>query len=184
MKSLVSIAVVILCGSIASAEQTVREISWAKLKAEGKLKGGEVVAPEKKDGPALLKVANATAKKATVHVVTIEEPPITTDKYALTGRVRCDGVQGEGYLEMWNVFDGGKAFFSRTLGKRGPLKSLAGTSGWRRFVLPFYSKKGLSPPRKLVVNVVLPGRGTVVLGPLRLVQYEGREDPLAVPGQW
>ena len=66
----------------------------------------------------------------------------------------------------------------------GPLKSLKGSSDWRRFVIPFSSKEGGPPPARLDLNVVLPGRGTVYLGSLRLVQYGPAEDPAATTGQW
>jgi len=39
-------------------------------------------------------------------------------------------------------------------------------------------------PERLVVRVVLPGRGIVRLGPIKLVHYGPGEDPLMPPGQW
>ena len=68
---------------------------------------------------------------------------------------------------MWNFFPGGGQYFSRTLADQGPMMKLAGTSGWREFVLPFDATAPPAPTR-LVVNVVLQGRGSVYLGPLEL----------------
>src|SRR5262245_39901377 len=48
-------------------------------------------------------------------LLTIERPKITSARYALRGRVRYEGVEGEGYLEMWNQFPNGGRFFSRSL---------------------------------------------------------------------
>jgi hypothetical protein len=48
------------------------------------------------------------------------------------------------------------------------MRKLQGSSGWRQFTLPF-DATGAPPPIRLVVNVVLPGRGVVYLGPLQLV---------------
>lgn len=52
---------------------------------------------------------------------------------------------------------------------------MTGTSGWRAFALPF-DAAGARPAR-LEVNVVLPGRGTVWVGPLRI-------GPDASPAGW
>jgi hypothetical protein len=59
------------------------------------------------------------------------------------------------------------------------MMKLQGTSTWRDFVLPF-DATGAPPPAKLVVNVVLTGRGTVYLGSIQLTE----EKPAAevVPG--
>jgi hypothetical protein len=61
--------------------------------------------------------------------------------------------------------------------------SLEGSSGWRPMLLPF-DATGAQPPTMLTVNLVLPGRGTVQLGPLRLVQYAPSEDAARAPGAW
>jgi hypothetical protein len=73
---------------------------------------------------------------------------------------------------MWNHFADGGQYFSRTLADQGPMMKLQGTSGWRSFVLPF-DATGAPPPTRLVVNVVLPGRGTVYLGPVELSEGMG-----------
>lgn len=104
----------------------------------------------------------------TVTVLTIERPKITGSRYAVTGQVRYEGVDGDGYLELWNHFPDGSQYFSRTLGETGPMMKLHGTSGWRAFALPFDST-GAPPPSRLVLNVVLPGRGVVYLGPVTLI---------------
>ena len=105
---------------------------------------------------------------APVTVAIIERPAINGQRYAVTGQVRYEEVDGTGYLEMWSHFPDGAQYFSRTLGDVGPMMKLQGTSGWRRFTLPF-DATGAPLPTRLVVNVVLPGRGVVYLGPLRLV---------------
>jgi hypothetical protein len=108
----------------------------------------------------------------TVTVLTIERPKITGPRYAITGQVRYEGIDGDGYLELWNHFPDGSQYFSRTLGETGPMMKLHGTSGWRAFALPFDST-GAPPPSRLVFNVVLPGRGVVYLGPVTLTGGAG-----------
>jgi hypothetical protein len=105
---------------------------------------------------------------APVTVAILEPPAIEGQRYAVTGQVRYEAVEGNGYLEMWSHFPDGGQYFSRTLADAGPMMKLQGTSGWRQFTLPF-DATGAPPPTRLVINVVLPGRGVVYLGPLRLV---------------
>lgn len=161
MRSLV-VAMCLLSARTVFSEELVREIRW----------------PESDH----LKLENLEGREARLHIYTLENPSVTQYRYAIRGQVRYEGVEGQAYLEMWSHFPQG-TFFSRTLGS-GPMKSLSGSCDWRPFVLPFYNKEGGPPPQKLVVNLVLPGRGTVYVGPLRLVQYGPGEDPLAAEGQW
>jgi hypothetical protein len=114
-------------------------------------------------------VADAAGPRTT-RLLTIADPGITQPRYALVGQVRYDGVEGACYLEMWSEFPGKGSFFTRTLGDHGPMARIAGTSPWRDFELPF-DATGAPAPTRLTVNLVLPGRGAVELGPMRLVQY-------------
>lgn len=134
------------------ADQVVQEFTWE----------GDV-----------LRMANESDEPMTKTILEIEAPRITRDEFALIGRVKYENVEGDGYLEMLNHFGERGAFFSRTLANFGPMKKLSGTSDWRTFRLPFTSNPDMPPPERLVVNVVLPGRGTVHLSPLKLVQ-DGR----------
>lgn len=117
---------------------------------------------------------DGTGQGSAVTVLTIERPSIKGPRYALTGQVRYEGVEGAGYLELWSHFPDGSQYFSRTLGDAGPMMKLQSTSGWRPFTLPF-DATGAPPPTRLVFNVVLPGRGVVYLGPLRLVESGGAD---------
>jgi hypothetical protein len=112
------------------------------------------------------------------------QPKITTDFYAVTGEVRYENVEGDAFLEMWSHFGETASYFSRTLGAAGPMAKLTGTSNWRVFTLPFNAKGAGSRPSKLVVNVQLPGKGTVLLRNLKLVQstsYEGAATRTGAP---
>jgi hypothetical protein len=113
-----------------------------------------------------LKIEGGTGAPVTVAI--IEPPAIKGQRYAVTGQVRYEGVEGTGYLEMWSHFPNGGQYFTRTLADLGPMMKLEGSSGWRQFTLPF-DASGAPRPTRLVVNVVLPGRGVVYLGPLQLV---------------
>ena len=160
-----------LCASAVHAQQTLRQISWPNLKEQGSLTVGEVLEPHHTTPFATLRLHNPKSEARTFAILTISEPGITAPRYALTGKVRYEEVEGTGYLEMWNYFPDGGTYFSRTLGDSGPLQNLHGSSDWRPFTLPFYVTDTKLRPAKLDFNLVLPGRGTVYLSPLTLLQH-------------
>jgi len=166
------------CLTAAFAEHVLREYPWDRVMANGAPKGAQVVADAPGRAHDRLKVENPSGQPFALPVLTIENPPITRARYAVTGFVRHEGVEGKAYLEMWCHFPGKAPCFTRTLAEGGPMRHLEGASGWRVFTLPFYSEEGAPPPEKLVVNVVLPGRGLVYLSRLRLAEYRPDEDPL------
>jgi hypothetical protein len=53
------------------------------------------------------------------------------------------------------------------------MQSLNGTFSWRPVLLPFDASATEARPVKLIVNVFLPGKGTVYLSPLKLAQQTG-----------
>jgi len=172
----------------AFAEETVQEFSLEEIKDAGNLTGGVLIEANTLDKTpfSCLKIKNTTGQPKHTTVLVIENPPITRNMYAISGLVRYQGVKEKAYLEMWNHFSAGQ-YFSRTLGKAGPMKDLEGESGWRTFVLPFsYDSEKAGVPKKLVLNVVLPAEGLVYLGNLNLKQYGPGENPLAVRvnGAW
>ena len=155
------IALLVAARAAAAQEPT---IDWSRTTVAG----GVALPGEGPEGSTALQL-RATASGATsFHLVTIEHPQVPTPGYAVLGEVRYQGVEGQGYLEMWSVFPNGERFFSRTLATEGALAALHGESSWRRFELPFYLSGTTQTPSRLEINLVLPGRGTVWLGPMRL----------------
>jgi hypothetical protein len=152
-------------------ERVISTFAWKELADAGKLTAGALTgAPDN-----ALKVENQGPGAISATVLTILQPKITMDFYAVTGEVRYDNVEGDAFLEMWSHFGETASYFSRTLGTAGPMAKLTGTSNWRAFTLPFNAKGGGSRPSKLVVNVQLPGKGTVLLRNLKLVQSTSGE---------
>jgi hypothetical protein len=177
----------LLCVSLLAGEEALQEISWAALKAGGKLAAGEVLAKDDAIKAEPLKVENDGAAAKTITILTLDKPGITQAQYAIVGQVKYEDVAGQGCLELWSHFADGSAFFSRALAQQGPLQALSGTSGWRAFALPFDATGGAGMPSKLVLNVVLPGKGTVWLSPVKLVQGKaafGAMAPGRQPGAW
>lgn len=166
------------------AEEPLRDFHWPKLQQAGRLNNGTIVPAAGQTKFDSLLVENTQSTPAVITVLVIPDPNITKPRYAIRGQVRYEAVEGTGYLEMWNYFPPDGQHFSRTLAGSGPMRSLEGSSDWRPFVLPIFINRSDMRPEKLVVNVALPGKGRVWLGPLRLVEYEQDENPLAAPGQW
>jgi hypothetical protein len=157
-------------------QQTLREFDWQKLAASGELPGGT---PVTIDGKSAVKIASANETGLQVQLLRITNPPISKMLYAITGEVKYESVKGDGFLEMWNCFPPDKPgmfenkYFSRTLDASGDLGKISGTSGWRSFTLPFDRTGGKSKPTRLEINLILPGQGTVYIGPIKLVEYKG-----------
>ena len=167
-----------LCGLAVAAEanEVLREISWERQKQEGALLAGEVHPADDSAAFAYLEVKSAEPGAQTITLLELERPDITKPRYAMVGEVRCEGVDGPAYLEMWSTFAQSGSFFSKA--------SLTGSSPWRSFALPFEATGATGPPQTLVVKLVLPGRGTVHVGPLRLVEYTEDVPPGTASGAW
>lgn len=165
---LVLLSLGLLTGS-AGAQGRSPEFRWEELQKQGRLSGGVLLPPDAGSPFHHLKVENTRQVPASVTVWTIDRPPIAGPRYAVTGQVRYEAVEAISYLELWSHFPDGSQYFSRTLGEVGAMQKLEGSSGWRPFALPF-DATGAPTPSRLVLNVVLAGRGRVELGPLKLVE--------------
>ena len=139
----------------------------------------------------VLRVSASKTEPLRLRLLTVPNPPVTADFYAVAGQVKYEDVEGSGYLEMWNTFPaaapGGqeRSFFSRTLGEMAgdPMESFRGTSAWRPVILPFNAAGAGARPTGLTINLVLPVGGTVYLAPMHLAQYHyGSGQPGSAPG--
>ena len=174
--ALIALALALSASAAPAQQKTLAEYSWQALADAGQLKTGTIVTLP--DQTVALKIENPGPGPLSATVLVVEQPKITADFYSVGGEVRHEGVEGDGYLEMWNHF-GEAAYFSRTLGETGPMGKLRGTSDWRAFILPFNATGAKSKPTKLVINVQLPGKGVVYLrSPLVLAQGE------SISGAW
>jgi hypothetical protein len=139
----------------------------------------QLPAQAKRMGDTEIQVTGPTLEPVTILIA--NDPQVPSHHYKLRGKIKYENVEKIGadrcgYVEMWNHFPGGGMYFSRTLATAGPLARLEGTSDWRIIELPFQSEPGKLPD-KLVVNVVLPGKGTVTLGSLTLMNC-------SIAGEW
>jgi hypothetical protein len=171
----------------ACAQQTVANLDWNVLQQSGK--GAFSGAVTTANGKSIFQIGSTDAGLETT-ILTLTNPPVTKKLYAITGQIKYENVGGDGYLEMWSYFPPAEAgmpegkFFSRTLAQYGEMKIIHGTSDWRDFILPFNSEGASGAPTRLEVKIVLPGKGNVSIGPLKLVVYEPNELGAIVRGGW
>jgi hypothetical protein len=158
-------AVLLLSGSVtgvAAAQEPLLTVDWTTTPPLG----GDVV-----DGNVRIAVTAAAGMESPLATIDVSALDLGTVGYSVRGQVRYTDVTGPGYLQMWSYFADGGQFFSRTLGSEGPMAAIAGSSDWRAFELPFYLEGHVGPTR-LEIGLVLPGPGTVEVGPLELVRLD------------
>ena len=100
MKTTVALSLWLALGGICRAEQVLAEYDWQKLADGGHLRAG---IPVMMEGRAAVKISNTNDTPLQAQLLAITNPPITKTLYAIVGEVRYEGVQGDGYLEMWNA---------------------------------------------------------------------------------
>ncbi|MFB3789338.1 MAG: hypothetical protein ACE15F_23510 [bacterium] len=96
-----------------------------------------------------------------------------------TAHMRSSQVTTRAYLEMWCVFPGGKAFFSKALNE-----TLTGDRDWISTSTPFFLRKG-EKPEKAVLGARLEGPGTVWMTRVRLYRQPlGIGNPFTAHFAW
>ena len=80
-------------------------------------------------------------------------------------KLRCEGLQGQAYLEMWCVL-GGQEAFSRT-----PNAPVTGDQDWTAVSAPFFLQAGENPDN-LRLNVVVEGQGTVWIDEIEVTKLD------------
>ena len=127
----------------------------------------------------------AVAGKQRHRLAILPQPRISSPVYALRGKIRYEGVEGDAYLQLNSNFGDTGIFFTKGLAESGPLGKISGSSPWRNFVLPFFANQGElagdAPivPDELTLELYLPAAGSVTIRDVRLYQYAAGEDPLA-----
>jgi hypothetical protein len=181
---------VLLTGSAAMAEDQVTTIRWSELKLKGELQFGKIVQAPGESSQTVeeeLLISNETGQPLTTRLVTLQQPGISKFDYKVQGRIRYEGVEQRGYLEMWNHFaSGGGPYFTKTLSDNGPMGVIHGTSASRDFVLPFRSSSRSGTPTKLEIDLVLPANGRVWISPLSVSEFEENNwgDVMTAEGAW
>jgi hypothetical protein len=174
MKKVILIISLLLLSTSATAQNTLREISWDQLNQQGKLSVGEVLPADGKTPYLQLKLQNTQNQPILFDILTIDNPSITTRFIALTGSIKYEKIQGIGHLGMYTFYTEEDKSLQRTNDVPGPMSQLAGSSDWRNFILPLNIPESKNLPIRLEFEVFLQDTGTVYLSPMRLVQFESK----------
>ncbi len=166
------------CSSLCTAEEVVREVQWDRLGDGMELAQGVVIEPDAGTPFSRLLVAAPGRGPSTVEILTIGRPGITGAKYAITGQLRHENVEGRACLEAWAVLPDGETRVTRTDQSSGPARAFSGTGEWRSFALEFAADDPAKTPDRLVLSAVFPGGGTLVLGALSVVAYPAERPSL------
>lgn len=157
----------------------INQVMWSEVAKSGRLPSEGELVDDAEQG-SVIKIQRHAGSAQLVRLAAIDQPGIEVKQYMLRGRVRYENVDAIGYLEMWNVFPEPKkgSYFSRTLAPSGPLGKIEGSSPWRDVQLPFFINKADFPaPERLEINVYLPGKGTVWLSNLEVVELPASAMP-------
>ncbi len=160
---------------LAWGKTEIARYSWGELEAAGTTLPGTLT-----PGSDHILITGKADQPTITTLLVVKAPALTGPYYGLVGQVRYDGVEGEGYLEMWSDFGAGGRYFSRTLDATGPAARLTGSSDMRWAVVTFLNQPGGPPPQSLTLNLVLPGAGRVEIGPLQLMQFPSPGEPSAL----
>jgi hypothetical protein len=164
--------------AVAQSPTLVQEYPWTEQQTLEQIPEGELISPLPEQHFTSLRLTHAGPAGKTFPLLEIEDPQLSQPQWRVEGLIRYEGVEGEAYLELSSHLPEGK-FFSRTLAKSGPWRTITGSSPWRPVVLPFDVTGGGEPtevqPEKLEVNLVLSGSGVVEIGPLSL--HDGWSEP-------
>jgi len=155
----------------------IHKVVWGELAKSDKLPKSATVEPDVKHGQ-VLKVSRNGETPQLIELTSIEKIAFSKRAYLLRGKIKWEGVGGDGFLETWTHFPEPKqgAYFSRTMAETGPMGKLRGTSPWREFVLPFtFDDPDFPNPDKIQFNLFLPESGTVWIGDLELIELEPKE---------
>lgn len=107
-----------------------------------------------------------------------------SSQYIVSGKIRYHQVEGNAYLEMWNVLPDGGRYFTRTLAPSGTMGIITGSSDWRTFELPF-DLMGIRPEYVLLeINVIMPGKGMIELSPMAVSEPSPTWFSAQTAGRW
>jgi hypothetical protein len=99
----------------------------------------------------------------TVRLFEVPDPGAEQCLVTYRATMKCEGLEGRAFLEMWCRIPGRGEFFSKGLNQ-----ALSGSVDWASYEIPFYLKKGQRPDL-VKLNVVVEGRGQVAIRDVELL---------------
>ncbi len=161
------------------AQKLVHEYDWQQLAQQRGLLDGEVVLMNGTPG---LKVENTKDIPSTFQLLTITNPPISKEVFALFGRMKYESVAGDGgpwQVQMLVIFP---PVPTQPQGMQfGSTYEFFGTSDWTDMILSFHRAAAWAwsnPPTRLEISIALPGHATVYLQHMQLIEYDRNDTPM------
>jgi hypothetical protein len=99
----------------------------------------------------------------TVRLFEVADPGLERCRLTYRAALRCDGLDGRAYLEMWCRLPGQGEFFSK-----GIAQAVSGTTGWVACEVPFLLRKGQRPDL-VKLNLAVEGAGRVWIRDVELL---------------
>jgi len=144
----------LLCGPLGAEE--IKRMSLDDAAALGTTIQTDLA--EKTEGRGSVRIT--TRHPTTVCIGEVEGLDVENARLVYAAAVKSD-LAGSAYLEMW-AFVGQGQYFSK-----GLTDPIEGKSDWKTLQTPFLFKKG-QRPKKVTLNLVINGRGTVWIDEVRL----------------
>jgi hypothetical protein len=161
------------------AQNLVHDYDWQQLAQRRELPAGEVVLV---DGTRGLKIENTKEIPSTFPLLTITNPPISKEVFALFGRMKYEGVAGEGGPWQVQMLVNYPPVPRQPQGMQfGRTFEFSGTSDWTDMILSFHRAAAWAwsnPPTRLEISIALPGHATVYLQHLQLIEYDRNDTPV------
>ena len=100
----------------------------------------------------------------TIRLFEVQAPQAEQCLITYRAKMKCEGLSGPAFLEMWCRLPGRGEFFSK-----GVNQAVQGTTDWASYEIPFYLRKGQCPDL-IKLNVVVEGRGKLWLKDVHLLK--------------
>ena len=161
------------------AQNLVQDYDWQQLAQRRELLSGEVVLM---DGTRVLKVENTKDTALTFPLLTITNPPISKEVFALFGRMKYENIAGDGGPWQVQLLVDFPPVPTQPQGTQfGRNFEFSGASDWTDMILSFHRAAAWAwsnPPARLEISIALPGHGTVYLQHLQLIEYDRNDSPV------
>ncbi len=173
MKKFIPLFLALCAGSCTAfgSQNLVREYDWKELAQQHQLTCGKV---DLVDGTWILKIENSGDKPLYAPILTITNPPISKEWFAVFCRIKYENVvrsneKGNSQMQMSEDYSAGS--FAQTF-------EFYGTSDWTDCILEGSLSGAYTKVPKLEISLALPGHGTVYLRNLQLIEYDKGDLPV------
>ena len=178
---LAALALVALASPV-RADRIVHEATWLEVQMAGQSGAGTLLeVPER--GFSALHLDGTMTSEGRALVLSLDEPALERPVFEVRGQVRTQGLHPAGDLRVWAHYEGGERDYAQTAGSSPPLASLGADEDWRAFAIPLAGRAGYHIER-VELEVLIPGGGSVDVGPVRVVEMDQEGVGSALDAPW